>query len=1377
MSYEGATLSSPRSRRFYSLTLLLTLCFPAARAQTSRFDPNAAQAYQAASAVTPPANSDVYVVEDEEKISFDAQGKVDRTRYLLYKVLTQKGAQQWASFGYAWEPWHEERPTLRARVITPDNAVHPLDPATINDAPERESDETVFSDRRVIRAPLPAIAPGSLVEEEEISHETTAFFGAGSVQRFYFGFSTPVHHIRLILEAPTSIPLRYAAQLLPDLKPAREEKDGIARITFDVGPMDAWEAAPPGLPSDIPAYPNVTFSTGASWQAVAEQYNTIVDKQISGDVSELVAKLTAGKKSRDEKAAAILQYVDREVRYTGVEFGDAAVVPRAPNETLTRKYGDCKDKAALVVALFRAAKIPAYLALLNAGGRHDVSPDLPGMGMFDHAIVYVPGKPDLWIDATDEYARLGQIPSADQNRLALIARPGTTSLIHTPETTSADNLLIEKREIYLAENGPARIVETSLPHGAIESSYRRSYTDKESKAVTEELTNYVKSQYLGDKLDRVDRSDPADISTQFQLVIETGKARRGSTDLTDAAAAIRFDTLFSRLPSDLQQREKEDDKKTDADGKPKKKRTDDYLIHSAFITEWQYTIVPPVGFRPKPLPKNQKLALGPALLTEDFSATEDGVVHAVIHFDSVKRRFTLPEFTELRNKVAEIRDGEPILIYFEPIGETLLSQGKVREALQSYRDLIAMHPSEAVHHLQLAQALLAAGMGEAARTEAQTSVKLEPKSPLAQKTLGEVLEYDRVGRHLRSGTDWAGARAAFRAAAELDPDDKTNIANLAILNEYDSWGSRYSPDAPLKDAVAEYRKLTPEKRAEIGVSNNLAFTLFYAGEYADAEKEAQTLNPAPFGLIAACEGALHGTQAALAEARKHSNGDDQYKQIVKTAGDLLENMGNYSIAPDLLEIGATGDNASGIAADAATLRNAKPQAQMKFSDDPAGIALRFYVLQNDPKLTLDQIRSMTSRNGAIGLATQDMLDAYTKEARETLVRKARQGEVASLGLDLAIARAQPKVQGDDATGYRVTMWSSAKYKSDTFVVREDGKLRVLADTGRPGNFTAIGLEVLDRVKANNLAGARTLLDWLRDDFHLETGDDPLGGHPFARFWTKGRNVDASIVKIAAALILAGQKETAPQALALLEEAKSESLRDADKVNILLGISLGAANAEDFAKELKSAQELSQQYPESISVFSDTCFSLRALGRPKEAEQLAQDRLKRLPDDLDTIRILSYIEVTRGDFAAARAYGQKLADQGKAEPQDLNGMAWQSLFTGKTNESDLQAALKGAELSNKNTSILHTLGCVYAELGKTKEARDVLMESMDELDLDEPDDNYWYAFGRIAEQYGEKEVALTDYGRVTKPKKDYQIPDSSYQLAQMHITALNASGKK
>ena len=62
----------------------------------------------------------------------------------------------------------------------------------------------------------------------------------------------------------------------------------------------------------------IDYSTGASWQTLATEYSKIVDSKANGDaVRSIVEGLIAGKSSVSEKEAAILDYVDREVRYTG----------------------------------------------------------------------------------------------------------------------------------------------------------------------------------------------------------------------------------------------------------------------------------------------------------------------------------------------------------------------------------------------------------------------------------------------------------------------------------------------------------------------------------------------------------------------------------------------------------------------------------------------------------------------------------------------------------------------------------------------------------------------------------------------------------------------------------------------------------------------------------------------------------------------------------------------------------------------------------------------------------------------------------------------------------------------------------------------------
>lgn len=1334
---------------------------------------------EAAARVTTKPGTDVVVLDEEDSYVFDADGKSVHTHYLVYKVLTQVGAEGWDAISLTWEPWHEERPTVRARVITPDNAVHPLDPKTITDAPARDEDEKTYGDGRVLRTPLPAIAPGSVVEEEEVFKESALLFGTGVVVRSYFGRMAPVQHEKLSIDAPTPLPLRYSLRLLPEMKAERTEANGRAQILFEHGPMEALDEVESYLPSDVPAQPQVTFSTGRSWQEIAGGYGKIVDeKAVEKDVQALVAGVVSGKTNREDKAAAIVQYLSREIRYTGVEFGDAAIIPHPPSETLKHKYGDCKDKATLAVAMLRASGVPAYVALLNAGQRQDVDAELPGMGMFDHAIVYAPGTPDLWIDATDEHARLGQLPETDQGRLALIARPATARLVVIPEATSQDNRIVEKREFYLAENGPARVVETTEPQGVFESEFRSAYADDDNKDSRKNLKDYVANEYLADKLTRMERSDPGNLAKPLQLVIEAGAAKRGSTDLESAVAAIRLESLFYKLPDELQEREKEEDKSTDpAKDKPKKPRVGDYQLPEAYSHKWQYRFVPPLGFQAKPLPANSKTSLGPATLSQEFAVENDGAVRATIQFDTVKRRITAAEAKELKDRIVQIREGPAIFIYFEPTAQALMNQGKMKEAFQSTRGVIAQHPKEAVHHLQRAKMLLAVGMGQAAREEARTAVKLEPNSALAQKTLAEIFEYDLVGRQYQRGSDLAGAEVAFRAAKKLDPGDSETVGNLAILLEYNQDGERYGPGAKLKESVKEYQSLTQEQLAKIGLKNNLAYTLFYAGDFAGAKKYAENLNPQLNGVIVASETALNGTEAGLAEARKRTASESDSKNVLKVSGEMLMRARRYALSAELTAAGASGDTASKSMALATMLRKARLHEEMKTEDSPTGLVIGMFLTVFDPEISLEKLRSSYSRNAQRVLQNTDPEDLERtlrvgRVARRTL---SRTGFPADVMLDVVLPAMQVQSEGDDASGYRVTLRPAGASKSTFWVVKEEGRYKIL-DSGEKPN--SIGLEILDRLQAGNTAGAKVLLDWVREEEHLAGGDDPLAGFAFPRMWTKGKDASVEQMKNAAAAILAQTKETARDGVNILEPARASAKSDGDRLNLGVALLSAYSNLSDYEKLHALARELAKQNPESKRLFFDDEAALRELGRFAEADTLAQEMAKRLSDDPDVARAFIRNAAAREDYRLAHELGRKLASTGKAEASDLNGIAWNALLSGKVDQEDVETAIKSAQASGSNNAgILHTLGSVYAEVGKTKEAREVLIQGMDQLSLDQPEENYWYAFGRIAEQYGENDAAAADYKQVKKPKKAAEIPGSSYRLAQNRLAAMNGSAQK
>lgn len=1350
---------------------LLLAVFPATRAEpwnVAHFSTDAKTLYAEASAAAAPEGTDVMVLDDEKQYVFDAEGNAAFTEYVVYKTMTQGGAQNWSGVAELWEPWRQDRPRIRARVIEADGSAYELNPKDIADTPAGQQSADVYSDRRVLRAPLPAVAPGSVVEEEVVTNSRTLFPGAGIAARVYVGRPMPVQHTRVTVVAPASVSLRYKTQLLPEMQAQVSDSEGKRTWLFEQGQSAPFTPAEDDLPPDVPAYPAIDLSSTASWQAVADQYASIVDGRIAqADVGPLATRLTQGKQSRQERIESILAFLNTEIRYTGVEFAEAAIVPRTPAETLGSKYGDCKDKATLLVALLRAAGIPANLALLNSGARQDLRPDLPAADFFDHAIVYVPGDADLWIDATAQYARLGHLPGGDQGRYALVVRPGNNAPQRIPEASPEDNLLLEERSIELAEYGPAHVLEVSHPHGSFDSMYRDVYADSKNKDTLKNLAEYMKSQYLAEGLDRMDRSDPHKLTSEFELQLESSHARRGFTALDGAAAVIRYEGLFGALPKPLRVREDPDAK--DADGKPAKKRSGDFYLRLPYATEWHYRITPPAGFQAQTLPRDATLTLGPAKLGESFQLDADGVVQARLRFDVVKRRMTAAEAREMAERIAALTEAEPIQILFEPTAAALLRQGKASDSFQSYRDLVSRYPRSAVQHLRRANALLAVGFGKAARDEARLAVKLDPQSDLAQATLAYILEYDLVGQRWHSGADFTGAAAAFRAAERLAPDKHEYPANLAVLLEYNSHGERYGPGADMKGAIAEYGKLTAAQLKDLDFQNNPAFVLFYSGRYAEARAAMESLNPRPEALSIACEAALDGAPTAIADAGKHSQDSARVRRNLVSAGEMLERMRQYPAAADLLEAGASGSGAVQTMNLATILRQARPHGAMRYDDSPEGALLHWLGSSIDGSLNAALVEELNSRNE---LAVENLLpDGYSGQARDEVDSARRTLANSDMSADTVLdslpQAAAHQTEGNDETGYRVSYDVPVFGKLTYIVVRENGKYRLLTNVG---DLTPVGLEVLDRVAANQPAGARQLLDWGREQQQLEAGDDPLEGEAFPRLWTRGQDADAARMTLAAASLLVNNPRTVARGVSVLEQASTHPGDAAARRAVDMALLDGYETEKNYPRLLELASRLAQEAPGSERAFRVKAFALRSLGRIDEVEALSQERLAHNPGDKAAIWWLSRAAISRGDYAAAYERLHRLVGLGKAGKSELNSLAWYSLFFDRAGGADVESAIKATGLAPHDGAVLHTLASAYAATGKTKEAYEILIQAMAARGLEEPNPDFWYVLGRLAEDYGERDIAIDAYGRVPAPQADTGT-ESSYWLVQKRLKLL------
>jgi Domain of Unknown Function with PDB structure (DUF3857) len=229
------------------------------------------QALLAATAGAPAEDdADVEVVLEDQRFELDEQGRKTYTRWLVFKILTPEGAEDWAQLQHDYLPWYQETPRFEARVVTPDGVVRTLDPKTIADSPAAQSAD-LLDDERILRAPLPAITVGAVVEFRVVVVDRQPFFKQGTVTRIGLDRGEPVRLSRVTIDAPRALPLRHRIEGLPGVS-ARLEGTG-QRQAIRVEARDlpgGWPWWFPFLPPEADWGPAVTFSTGESWADIAK---------------------------------------------------------------------------------------------------------------------------------------------------------------------------------------------------------------------------------------------------------------------------------------------------------------------------------------------------------------------------------------------------------------------------------------------------------------------------------------------------------------------------------------------------------------------------------------------------------------------------------------------------------------------------------------------------------------------------------------------------------------------------------------------------------------------------------------------------------------------------------------------------------------------------------------------------------------------------------------------------------------------------------------------------------------------------------------------------------------------------------------------------
>jgi len=1354
------------------------------------FTATPAQLRAASSAAPPTREDEAQILLDEAIYRIGTDGTLFYQHRLVFRVDTKQSLDDWAEISTRWDPWNEAAPQLRARVLRSSGQFVELDQKTVTDAPVKGEDTETYSSEHERRAPLPGLEVGSIVEQVSSVQEKTPYFSAGSLYRYRFLGSVPIALGRMVVETPVGTPFKDRIIELPKLKVDRSEAAGVRRVVYEQASLLAEHNSDIDLATNEPERAMVEFATGASWAAVAATYAAMSEPQTV--VEEAKAILPANLPSdRSGKITAIVAQLHHEVRYTGIEFGAAKLTPERPAQVIARHYGDCKDKATLLVAMLRAAGIGANLALLDTEPGRDVDAELAGMNQFDHAIVYVPaeGKDGaVWIDATAQYFEPGLLPWPDEGRMALVIAPGTAALTETPAAAATDSELLEERTFTLAAHGPAHVVEISKTHGAVDANYRSWYGGEDTKKIHEDLEKYIDGAYLAKKLVKVSHGPTEDLSTPFALTIEADGAKRGDTELDEAEVAIFPNMVLASLPSWFKKAGAKpgpnttDDEKRDME-LAAKSRVASY-IYRPFKEERRVKILIPDGYELRALPPNKTTPLGQATMTEEYSQ-EKNVVLAIYRIDSGPGKLTAEQALAMREAVLELNKRDYVGIYFDQVGAHELAAGHIRAALDADRGLIATQGSEALPHVQLARALLSAGIGDEARLEARRATELEPKLAVAYNTLGWILEHDSLGERFGKGFDRPGAIAAYKKAIELDQEDDNSRFALGILYEFNDRGTRYASDANESDAEKTYRELIERTKDDNPAQanqyrDNMLYTLFYTKQYGELDSMLAKLpfsnGHAVLGIVSAT--AQHGVSAGVAQAEKGNvSSSDKNKNLV-LAGNTLAAVRMYPEAAGLLQAGISGGDEM-TARKVEIFKNLKPASMDPLPvNNPARPLQQIMVEELAGTMTRETyIKDMSRHAYSSDASLQIDTDKTIKEVG-TLRKIAENSSFSERELlDLIVGSMTYKTTGDDDAGYSVVVSTIFTDASHFYVTRDEDGYRVVSENT---DERAVGNAVMYALEHNRLKQAKAILDWERDLTHRAGQDDDLAGPLLPRFWTVGSSKPGAdspeAMRLAAFSLLSGSMDAKPY-LAEIAAAREKAIGQR-QVDLDLLLASAADGAEQPEIALPAALRLMEEDADSLTavVRAGTAYDMKH----DEAGWLAMlaPRLAKKPTDPDLLRQQMFAYEASGKFADARKTEQAVLDSGKATSSDYNNYAWMGLFDNHVGDAEVKAAQQ-SNIMSKNASFadLHTLACIYAAEGKTTEARQVLTQAMSAGNETEPNSAVWYALGMIYEQYGARDAALAAYRKVEAHEFDdhtFVGASDTYVLAQERLKALGAT---
>jgi transglutaminase-like putative cysteine protease len=367
-----------------------------------------------------PAATPAVAILDHQQIRFLPSRLTEERVQQVFLITDAARADELRSQHIPYVAENQRLRVLRARILRRDGSEVG---ARQGDTPRLSEPEfNLYYDTRLRVLRFDELENGDLVEIAYVLSETNEANETGP----YNGGLIPLG--RGVPVALMEVELVGQGAILPDWEianlegePVRDENDqGVVRLRWE------WRDLP-AIPTDVPAAPQLlvmpylVYSNHPQWGDLADWYGRHVASRVrtSEQVEETAHRLVIGLDERLDRINRLYRFVTIDIRYVGLEFGEHRYRPFSADWVLHHRIGDCKDKAALLMALLDAIGVPARMVMIRTADLGPVSSGLAVLEVFNHAIVYLP-EDDLWLDGTATGHAPYPPPSMDQDAFVLV---------------------------------------------------------------------------------------------------------------------------------------------------------------------------------------------------------------------------------------------------------------------------------------------------------------------------------------------------------------------------------------------------------------------------------------------------------------------------------------------------------------------------------------------------------------------------------------------------------------------------------------------------------------------------------------------------------------------------------------------------------------------------------------------------------------------------------------------------------------------------------------------------------------------------------------------------------------------------------------------